>query len=43
MTDKHWNSGNDVAVFRARNVADHDISLQDFSIKLFNALAIPLI
>jgi hypothetical protein len=42
MTYKHWNSGNDVAIFRARNVPEHGISLQDYNIKSFKALAIPL-
>ena len=40
---KHWNSGNDVAVFRARNVLEHGISLKDYNIKAFKALAISLI
>ena len=39
MTYKHWNSANDVAIFRARNVPEHDISLQDCNIKSFKAVA----
>ena len=35
--------GIDVAIFRALNVPEHGISLQDFNIKSFKALAIPLI
>jgi hypothetical protein len=42
MTYKHRNYGNSVAIFRARNVPEHDISLQDFNIKSFKARAIPL-
>ena len=43
MTYEYDNSGNDVAIFRARNVPEHGISLQDFNIKSFKALAISLI
>jgi hypothetical protein len=43
MTYKYENSGNDVAIYRARNVPEHDISLQDFNMKPFKAMAIPLI
>ena len=35
MTNKYWNFGNDVAIFRVRNVPEHAISLQDFNIKSF--------
>jgi hypothetical protein len=40
MTYKHWNSGNDVAIYRARNFPEHGISLQDFNIKLFKKVHI---
>ena len=43
MIYKHRNSRNYVAIFRAQNVPEHDISLQDFNIKPFKAMAIPLI
>ena len=43
MTYKHGKSRNYVAIFRAQNVPEHDISLQDFNIKSFKALAIPMI
>ena len=33
MTDKHWNSGNDVAIFRVGDAPEHGSSLPDFNIK----------
>ena len=42
MTYKYCNTGNDIAIFRVRNVPEHVISLQDFNIKSFKARAIPL-
>ena len=42
MTYKYWNSGNNVAIFRIPDVAEHDILLQDFSIKSLKARATPL-
>ena len=43
MTYKYENSGNDVAIYRARNVPEHGISMHDHTIKSFKALVIPLI
>ena len=42
MTYKYWNSGNEVANFRVRNVPEHDIVMQDFNIKSFKVRAVPL-